>query len=77
MADNERWVLVDQGSPDCVALGLCWCGARYLQTTRRGALARLADHEARAHIGNRHARDALVKFDARAARARSRVPAQP
>ena len=55
----RKGIRVDQGDSGCPALGLCWCGARFLHTTRAGALGRLAWHEELAHPDVSYARDAL------------------
>lgn len=51
-------VWVDQGNTDCPALGLCWCGVRFLRLDRAGAWSALASHEADQHPGVQLARPA-------------------
>ena len=62
MAAAKHPVKIDQGAPTSPALGLCWCGARFLHTDRLGAHERLALHEVRSHPEVRSAREALRQY---------------
>lgn len=56
---------IDQGAPNAPALGLCWCGARFLRATRHAALTALATHEADHHPDLGNARENLRKYTRR------------
>ena len=61
-------VKIDQGDPECPALGLCWCGARFLRATRAAAYDALVTHEQRGHPGERVAAKARWSWRLRASR---------
>ena len=61
--------MIDAGESNAIVLAICDnCGARYLAHDRDAAHAALARHEARAHPGQKRARDAHAHRQRRALR---------
>lgn len=47
---------------DVTFVGLCACGTRVLAFSHESALAQLAEHESRAHRGEKNARWAFAQY---------------